>query len=329
MSENEKVIVRRRRILWSRVFLVLVIFFLLIAGIAGMGMYAYATIFHASTGSFAMPFTDNLNGHDKRINILLLGVDNGDKEHPGTSRHSDTVIVAGINTADGSIRLLSIPRDTKVDIPGQKGFDKIANAFAYGGPDLLARTVEESFHIPINYYAVLDWQAFVKIVNILGGVDLYVEHDMNYEDPYDNLRIHLLKGYQHLDGLKAGEYVRFRHDELGDIGRVQRQQRFLKTFSSELFQWKTLFKVPAFISAYRQYIHTDIPAVAWVKMAVALKSLKGGGLYTEMLPGDFATINGSSYWVVNKEETKQLLESMFMITDTKVSEISHGHTKNN
>ena len=77
----------------------------------------------------------------------------------------------------------------------------------------------------------------MKAVDILGGVDLYVERNMNYDDPFANLSIHLTKGYQHLDGQKAGQYGRFRYDELGDIGGVQRQQRFLKALSDEMFRF--------------------------------------------------------------------------------------------
>ena len=127
-------------------------------------------------------------------------------------------------------------------LPGRKEVEKLGHAYAYGGPALTVKAVEDLLQIPVNYYVTLHWQGFIRCVDSLGGVDLYVEQDMDYEDPYAALAIHLNKGYQHLDGDKSGQYVRFRSDELGDIGRAQRQQRFLRALANQAFQWETLAK---------------------------------------------------------------------------------------
>jgi LCP family protein required for cell wall assembly len=312
--------VRRRRIKWARVLVILVILTAFVASIAGAAMYAYVSIFHNSVPTVV---ADNKNDTpNKQINVLLLGLDNGDSEISDSPRRSDTMVVASVNLDDGSIHFLAIPRDTKVHIPGQKDEDKITHAFAYGGPELSVKTVKEAFNIPIHYYAVLDWQGFIKVINVLGGVDMYVENDMAYDDPYDNLSIRLTKGYQHLDGEKAGEYVRFRHDELGDIGRVQRQQRFLKALSKEMLQFGTILKMPKLISTAKENIHTDMPLSAVFKLANGLKGVKTGKVNSEMIPGNFANINGVSYWLSDKEQTKKLVDTMFDLKNSKLNSVS-------
>lgn len=325
---------KRRRIRWSRVFLLLVVLAALLSGIGFGAMYAYNAFFAPPeaptvTTNNGKVMTELKQGEKltKRINILFLGVDDGEGEN--SPRRSDTMIVASINPEDGTINMLSIPRDTQVTIPGRKGEDKITHAYAYGGPQLAVRTVQEFLHIPVHYYVSVNWQGFIKVVDILGGVDLYVERDMDYEDPYADLSIHLDKGYQHLDGYKAGQYVRFRHDELGDIGRVQRQQRFLKALSTEMFQVGTVFKLPALSSTLQQYVETDMSMITMVKMANSIKNFNASALKTEMLPGKFADREGVSYWIPNREETKDLVNRMFTSRQTGVSSIYNEEYKHN
>lgn len=317
----------RRRIRWSRVLLLLsaVIFFMV--AIATGALYMWHTHVISQTGGrdfggSAALADDKLN---KRINILLMGIDDGDDQ--SAIRRSDTMIVASINPDDGSVNLLSIPRDTKVSIPGRKGYDKITHAYAYGGAELAVRTVQDFLHVPIHYYVSADWNGFIKVIDILGGVDLYVEQNMNYNDPYADLEIHLVKGYQHLDGNKAGQYVRFRHDELGDIGRVQRQQRLLKALSDQMLQVGTVFKLPALSSTLQQYVQTDMNLFTMVKVFNTVKTTQSA-LKAEMLPGTFATIDGLSYWVPDAEQTQRIVERIFLQQPTKVSGIENNAKAN-
>jgi len=326
----------RRKVRWSRVFIVLFVLFALVAAFAGAAFYAYLNLFDTPTAPRTAVATPGNAGKapadtlSKRINILLLGVDDGDSDVPGGGpTRSDTVIVASINPQDGTVNLLSIPRDTRVAIPGRKGYDKITHAHAYGGAALAVRTVEDFLQIPIQYYVEMDWQGFIKAVDILGGVDLYVEHDMNYDDPYADLSIHLKKGYQHLGGQEAGQYVRYRHDELGDIGRVQRQQKFLKALDEQMFSLGTILKLPALTSTLKQYVKTDMSTITMLKMANTLKGFKDGSLHAELLPGNFATIDGLSYWVPDKDQTKQLVETMFTSSGSNVSGAIPGANRTN
>ena len=291
----------------------LTIVILTLAGVAAYAFVSKIQVPESESKQYASPVTANAPGEkvSNRINILLLGSDDGDPDNPGSPRRADTMIVASVNPEDKTVNILSIPRDSKVNIPGHPGDDKITHAFFYGGPDLAVRTVEDNFHIPINYYTVIDWKAFIRVVDILGGVDLNVEHDMNYDDPYENLSIHLHKGYQHLNGEKAGEYVRFRHDELGDIGRVQRQERFLKALTSQMLQAGTILKLPTLITMISQYVQTDMNMYTLIKIANVLKDMNADSLHTEMVPGDFATIDDLSYWVPDMAEMRKIVDSKF------------------
>ncbi|HWQ60792.1 MAG TPA: LCP family protein [Negativicutes bacterium] len=322
-----------RKIRWARLFLVLAVLIVLITAFAGAAFYAYLNLFDTTAGTGGSPSAAGGQTADpalnKRVNILVLGIDYGDNETPGAPKRSDTMIVASVDPVSGTVSMLSIPRDTRVAIPGRTGYDKIAHAYAYGGPQLSARTVEEFLGVPINYYVTMDWQGFISVVDILGGVDMYVEDNMNYDDPYGALSIHLKKGYQHLDGEKAGQYVRFRHDELGDIGRVQRQQRFLKAMIDEMLQVGTLFKLPALTATIRQYVASDMPPLVMLRLANTLKGFRDGGLKAELLPGKFATIDGLSYWVPDKEGTKALVRDLFSTAGGKVSGTLPGATRTN
>lgn len=320
----------RRKVRWDRVLLVLFVIAAFAASFAGAAYYVFNS--QTKTAPVAGPASPGTEKPaevlTKRINILLMGIDDGE-DQANPSKRTDTLMVLSLDPEDGTMNLLSIPRDTRVNIPGRKGPDKITHAYAYGGTDLAIETVERFLGIPINYHIAIDWQGFIKVIDILGGVDLYVESNMDYEDPYANLQIHLKKGFQHLDGEKAGQYVRFRHDELGDIGRVQRQQRFLKALSGELMQVGTIWKLPAIVSTLSQYVETDMPTLAMLKTANSLKSFKAGSLQAEMLPGDFATIDGLSYWVPNKEQTRKLVERMFTSQTRNVGSASTYDTAHN
>lgn len=311
----------RRKIRWSRLILLVVILASMITALCWAGMYVYKRITSAPVVSPVVETTKLPEPVGKTINILLMGIDDGDNENPGSPQRSDVMMVVSINSENGKVELLSIPRDTRVQIPGHKGAEKITHAFFYGGSQLAIRTVEDLLQLHINHFLVINWQAFIKTVDILGGVDLYVENNMHYEDPYADLVIHLTKGYQHLDGNQAGQYVRYRSDELGDIGRVQRQQRFLKAVTEQTLQASTILKIPKLMSAMGQYVTTDINGFKMLKLANSLKAFRSGSLHTEMLPGKFATINGISYWVYDQEQTQQLVERMLTSDNTKMSGI--------
>ncbi|WP_094605517.1 Polyisoprenyl-teichoic acid--peptidoglycan teichoic acid transferase TagU [Sporomusa silvacetica DSM 10669] len=307
------------KIAWKKILFVIISLTTVIITLGGVAVYAFVNKIQVPASENKQPslnvppVTANApeRKENNRINILLFGLDDGDPDNPGSPRRSDTMMVASINPADKSVTILSIPRDSRVNIPGHPGYDKITHAFFYGGPNLAVQTVENNFHIPINYYITINWKAFIRVVDIVGGVDINVEHDMNYDDPYENLSIHLNKGYQHLNGEQAGEYVRYRHDELGDIGRVQRQEHFLKALTSQMLQAGTILKLPVLITTISQYIQTDMNTYTLAKIANILKDMNADFLHSQMVPGNFATIDELSYWVPDMTEVQKIVASKF------------------
>ncbi|MBO6304513.1 MAG: LCP family protein, partial [Selenomonadaceae bacterium] len=170
------------------------------------------------------------------MNVMILGVD---KRADDLGR-SDTLMIVSYDETSGEAKLLSIPRDTRVKL-STGNYEKINHAYAHGGVDGSKKAVENLLDIKIDHYVLLDTKAFPKIIDAMGGLLLYVDKRMYYEDPWDDdgLVIDLYPGEQYLDGNRAIQYVRFRDDE-GDIGRIKRQQKFVKAVLNELMSAETL-----------------------------------------------------------------------------------------
>jgi len=178
-------------------------------------------------------------------NILLLGVDSngqGSSEWEGT--RSDTIILMNIDPRDHSVNAISIPRDSKVYLPNNQGVNKINAAHALGGIQLTKQTVENTLGIKVDKYIIVHDEAVREVIDALGGVPIYVEKKMYYNDNAGHLHIDLHKGINVLNGTQAVGYLRFGHDGLGDIGRTQRQQRFLKGLLEKVKSPQTFAKLP-------------------------------------------------------------------------------------
>lgn len=168
-----------------------------------------------------------VNPKEDNISILFLGVDDRDGDLSG---RTDAIILATFNKGDGTIKMTSIPRDSLVDIPGRKKRDKINHAHAFGGTDLTIQTIEQLFDIPIDYFAKVNFTAFMEIVDALGGVEVDVPFTFTEMDSRDRKNaITLREGRQTLNGEEALAYARMRKkDPRGDIGRGERQQEIVK-----------------------------------------------------------------------------------------------------
>ena len=190
-----------------------------------------------------------------KVNILVLGVD----ERGDDAGRSDTSFVVTIDNDAKKATMLSIPRDSRVKIAGH-GWDKVNHAFAFGGAPLSKTTIENLLGIPIDYTVSVNFRGFMRMVDAVGGITVDVDKRMRYSDPYDDdggLEIDLYPGVQKLNGRTAIEYVRYR-DEEGDIGRVARQQKFLKALFQEVASPQVLSKLPELIKELSSVIKTDI-----------------------------------------------------------------------
>lgn len=227
----------------------------------------------------------------QKVNILVLGVD----ERSDDVGRSDTMFVVTIDTSTREVSMLSVPRDTRVKIPGH-GWDKINHAYAEGGVKLSQKAVEDLLGIPIDYYMTINFAGFYKIVDALGGVDIDVDERMYYEDPYDNLVINIQPGVQHMDGKKAIQYVRYR-DSAGDIGRIARQQKFIKAMMKEASDPTNILKLPAVIKEISGVVKTNMSTAEMLNLAKMINDAQKQGLKTDMVPGKPAYIDEVSYWL--------------------------------
>jgi LCP family protein required for cell wall assembly len=241
----------------------------------------------------------------RRINFLVVGVDDVE----GTSR-SDTLIVGSLDLDRQDLWLLSIPRDTRVEI-GEHGFQKLGHAYAYGGIELVKSLVSKLLDISIDYHAVLDYEGFEKIVDTMGGVEMDVDTGMFYEDKSAGFTIDIEPGIQRLSGKKALEYVRFRSDGDGDIGRIQRQMKFMRAAANQWVNFSLIWKSPSLLQTLISSVRTDMTFPEAMALAGFAGNFEKAKLFTAKLPGDAKYIDEISYWVMDGDRTKILVDKFF------------------
>jgi len=256
----------------------------------------------------------------ERTNILLLGTD----ARPGESQtRTDTIILASIDPELNKVALVSIPRDTRISIKGSS-VDKINSANAVGGPQLVAKKVEEIIGEEIDYYVEIDFDGFKKIIDTIGGVDINVDQRM-YKPTED---IDLKPGQQRLNGRQALAFVRFRDYALGDIERTEHQQMFLKALGDELLHAKNIVKLPSLVKVVKENIDTNLRTADMLKMASWAPGFNRESIIAQTLPGYFLDKrdeNGNmiqSYWVADQDKTEDLLEKM--LTGQTVAVVSES-----
>lgn len=215
------------------------------------------------------------------VNILLMGVDaRGVKK--GEVPRSDTMLVASLDPVKKKFYVFSILRDTYVSIPNYDK-DRINTAITHG-PNTAMQTVSDLLGIPIQYYVYTDFQGFIKLVDAVGGVDYEVEKDMVYKTKADGPEydIDLKKGFQHLDGNTALQYVRFRHDATSDFTRTERQRGFLKAVADKVISTTSILKLPSILKQVTPYIDTNLSVDdMWKLASVGYDSSMGG---SEQIP---------------------------------------------
>ena len=234
-----------------------------------------------------------LTAKDKAT-IMIMGVDERDDD----VGRSDTLMIASIDPKTNQASLLSVPRDTRVKIKGH-GFDKVNAAYAYGKEKLSQDTVERLLGVNIDHYIIINTKSFKKIIDAIGGIDIDVPKRMHYEDPWDDdggLIIDFHPGMQHMDGAKAVTYVRYR-DEEGDLGRIRRQQDFVRACMEKIVSPAIIPKLPVVIKEVMGSIETDLSFRQLLEFAGTLKESKNNGLKTDMVPGRPLYIEGISYWI--------------------------------
>ena len=217
-------------------------------------------------------------------------------------------MLAAVDEKKDQIALLSIPRDTRVEIENY-GYDKINHAYAFGGHDLTISSVRKLLGVPVSHYILIDISAFERIVDAVGGVDIDVEKRMHYEDPWDDnggLIIDLQPGMQHMDGAHAIQYVRYRDGE-GDIGRISRQQRFIRAFFTRLISPEILPRISAILGEVKNVVQTDLSLRQLIALSKRFKHIEADGLSMAMVAGTPAYLGDVSYWIPDIVASRSLL----------------------
>lgn len=249
------------------------------------------------------PFTSDIMSYN-RVNILIVGCD--EIENHG---RADTIVFLSISPKTKDVLIMSIPRDTRVEIPG-RGMDKINHAYAFGGEKLISKTVSSFLDVPIHFYAVADFNGFVNIIDELGGVEIDVEKEMHYVDKAGGVEIHLYPGKQILDGEKSLQYIRFRQDKFGDLGRIKRQQKLALAVIKKMMSFNSITKIPQISEGMKGYIETDIKIQDAIILANLFKGVNQEKFRVETVQSKPVYIEGVSYLEPNVEEVQQRVKSL-------------------
>lgn len=264
--------------------------------------------------SITDPEEKAFEGRD-RMRLLCVGLDyNYDRRDQPSSKTSrtDTMMVVGFDRPYRSIGVLSIPRDTRVSMGLGRGEDKINAAYAYGGLTRCRDVVAAFLGIPIDHYVIIHIDGAKKMVDALGGLWIDVEKDMNYDDTWGHLHIHLKKGRQRLTGEEAVAYARFRHDPEGDRGRIRRQQQVMHavvdTFKRLLITNPD--RLQAVGKAFNNLFETDLTAEQVLALIVYYKDFSKGALQTGAVEGADRMIGGVYYLVPDEAKKDEMVRML-------------------
>lgn len=309
---------------WKIVLLII----LLIIAIAG-GVFAYKTYKNGGGLSGALATAMGHNEETKKslpeFKVLLLGIST-DLD----SELTDTIMVASYNPNTQNATLLSIPRDTFVGKSEAKatGSDKINALYALkDGPEATLKAVNDMTELDIEYYIVVKTEALIKLVDAIGGVQFNVPIDMKYDDKTQNLHINLTAGEQTIDGEKAEQLLRFRHNNNGtsypteygdnDIGRMRTQREFMAEVMRQTLKVENLFKLGEILDIAKENVITNVDfnvAKDYLPYAVEFST---ENLTTDTLPGTPKLCNELWFYVYNKAQTEELVQRLFLRNDNR------------
>ncbi|MBS4214561.1 LCP family protein [Neobacillus rhizophilus] len=278
---------RKKRVKWTRI--ILLILLLMIGSVGAYATYQYKQGVSLAEGGKFKDDTKKakaFQGEDVkfgRINVLLLGSDSRGEEHART----DSIMIAHYDQDTHQSKLISIMRDTYVNIPGH-GKQKINAAYAYGGPELLRQTIKENFDIDLNYYAIVDFEGFSKIADIIApdGIEVDVPSKMSY-----GIGTTIEPGKQTLHGDKLLGYVRFRHDKLSDFGRVQRQQEVIGKLKDQAMNVGSILKLPKMLGVINPYVDTNLDTPTLLSLGKDLLTNQSNDIKTMRIPVDGSYTN--------------------------------------
>jgi LCP family protein required for cell wall assembly len=245
--------------------------------------------------------------HSHRLNVLLLG-------YQADEGNSDTLILAHLDIDRRLATLVSIPRDTWVAIPGH-GHQKINSAIGFGGPATTAKVVTALTGVHVDATLAVQPEGAKQLVDAMGGMNVNVEHDMDYDDNYGDLHIHLKKGEQYLTGGQVLGYVRYRHDVESDWGRVRRQQTVLKALMDQMSQPQNWAKLPKLLALARTDMKTTLSDAQLAALLEIYRGVPDDNVRTFTMPGKATFVGDASVVIVDDRWAHLLGTLLFSKSD--------------
>ena len=265
------------------------------------------------------------------VNILILGIDRVPEAAANSPKifegRSDTILLLHLDPRDKSISLLSVPRDTQVEVPGIP-FSKISEANARGGAALATRLVSRMLNnTRIERYVRVSSNAFRELVDLLGGVEVFVPRAMSYTDTAQKLKINLAPGWQTLNGEQAEQFARFRNDGLGDIGRIQRQQSLIQAIRNRLASPSVFVRLPQIVRLMQKYVDTNLNYEEILTLANFGLQLERDTFKMVMLPGSSSSKQGDlrSYWILDTVGVDRIITQYL---NPGVPDLAQGRIRN-
>lgn len=264
----------------------------------------------------SMPVASNVSS-DEPVNILLLGMDIGDPNQPNNQsiKRTDTIMVLNYNPKNKKMQIVSIPRDTLINVNGRNV--KINAAFAIGGYSKIKQEAENLLNVNINYIVKIDYNAFRELIDSIGGVKMKIERNMIYDDEGQNLHINFKAGETvKLNGQKAEEFFRWRKNNdgsgfaNGDLDRIENQQKFISKVVDKCTNPLILIRVPKIITALGNNVETNMPVTKILSYGLKFIRLSNDKLTMTIAAGIPKTINGESFLVFDKSSNKELITSL-------------------
>ena len=255
--------------------------------------------------------TLNLGKVPEKTNVLIAGVDE-------EGYRTDTMMVVNFDTTAKKVNILQIPRDTYVE--GNDRWDKKINSAYYTSIEQLDKEIEMVTGITVDKYAVLDVNGFRELIDLIGGVDMDVPMDMDYDDPVQNLAIHIEAGLQTLDGKQAEGFVRFRQNNdgtgyvMGDIDRIHAQRSFLDAVMKKATSMSTVWKIPDMVQVIMQNLKTDLTNQEIIGYATEILKIKSEDIVFHNMPGDSEYIDEVSYFLTDEGTMEDIAVNYFYAT---------------
>lgn len=300
--------------------------------IVGAGVLAYNTLIYqeepvkqvqedGDLGASLESNNDHIKPLDQEINktVAIFGTD-------VEGYRTDTILVANFNSKTNEAKIISVPRDTRVEwTDAEKQYlneghewvnaSKLNEMTVHTGLDQIRGGtidyLEKLLGLKIDNYVIVSTSAFRELIDAVGGVEIDVPVRMKKDDYSQDLHIDLYPGVQVLDGAQAEGFVRYRDYKMGDIDRISAQQAFIEAFVEKIMSPEIITKIPSLITIMFTSVKTDVKIAEIPQYYPYIKGFDTNNLSFYTVPGDFARIDNGDYYIVDREATYQMIDDIF------------------